>query len=57
MRMQMLTQTMTILHRQQRPTLTMDDDASGNAATQTMCNDADDDNAAADVNTATKKMR
>jgi hypothetical protein len=38
--------------------MTMDKDANDNAATQTIGNDAEDDNdAAADVNTATKTTR
>ncbi len=37
--------------------LTMDNDANKDAANQTMGNNADDDDAAADVNVATKTTR
>ncbi len=37
--------------------LTMDDDANNNAATQTMGNDADDNDAAADVDATTKTTK
>ena len=38
-------------------TLTTDDDANDNAATQMTGNDADNDNAAADVDTTSKMTR
>ncbi len=37
--------------------LTLDDDANNDAATQTIGNNADDNNTAAEVDAATKTMR
>ncbi len=55
--MQKLTQTTTTLRRGRTTMLTADNDANDNAATQMTGNDADDNNAAADIDAATKMMR
>ncbi len=54
---QMLMQAMTMLHRQRTTALTMDNDAYNDTAAQMMGDNADDDNAAADVNAVTKTTR
>jgi hypothetical protein len=53
----MSTQTTTTLYRQWTMMLTMDDDANSKAATQMTGDDADKDNAAADVNAGMKTIR
>ncbi len=55
--MQMLMQTTAMLCRQQTTTLTMDNNANNDAATQTMGNGTDNDDAATDVNAAMKTTR
>ncbi len=50
-------QTTTTLCRRWTTKLTTDGDANNDAATQTMGNNADDNDAAADVDTVTKTTR
>ncbi len=55
--MQMSTQIKTMLHRQQTTIQTMDDNTTNNAATQATADNAYTNNAAPDVDAATKTMR
>ncbi len=50
-------QTTTTLHRQWTKALTTENDTNDVAATKITGNDADNDNAAAEVNAAMKMMR
>ncbi len=55
--MQTLTQPMAMLRRQWTKMLTMDNTANDDADTQIMGDNADDDDAAADVNAAIQTTR